>query len=202
MGVTLAGLVALGCLAQAWRVANHHRSLVPAVVAPVSPAAVRPLPARPAATTAPPVRAVVPPVRVEVPAVGLDAAVVAVGIGADGSIEVPPPSVAGWYRLGGTPGAAGPSVLVGHVDWTSGPAVFYHLTAVRAGDEVFVARADGSVARFVVDGVSEVRKAAFPANAIFAPTIRPTLRLITCWGTFDEHTRHYLSSLIVWATAE
>jgi hypothetical protein len=142
------------------------------------------------------------PVRVEVPAVGLKAAVVAVGVGVDGSIDVPTPSIAGWYRLGAAPGAAGPAVLVGHVDWMSGPAVFYDLTGVRAGDEVLVGRADGSVVRFVVNRISEVRKAAFPTNAVFAPTIRPALRLITCWGAFDAHSRHYLDSLIVWATAE
>lgn len=135
------------------------------------------------------------------PAVGLDAAVVPVGIGADGSIDVPAPSVAGWYRLGPSPGADGPSVLVGHVDWTSGPAVFYRLTAARVGEEVLIRHADGSVARFVVDRVTQTAKADFPTDQIFAPTSGPTLRLVTCWGDFDEQTHHYLDSLIVWATA-
>jgi sortase (surface protein transpeptidase) len=91
-------------------------------------------------------------------------------------------------------------VLVGHVDSQADPAVFYRLTGIRVGDQVTVARADGSLARFAVSAVTEVRKSAFPAADVFAPTDGPSLRLITCTGAFDTTKHHYVDSLIAWAS--
>jgi hypothetical protein len=92
-------------------------------------------------------------------------------------------------------------VIVGHVDNYKGPAIFYRLTAVRAGDEVVVVRADGTRSRFVISAVTVVRKAAFPSTAVFAPTSTASIRLITCTGTFDPRSRHYVDSLIAWGVA-
>jgi Sortase domain len=144
---------------------------------------------------------VAPPVRVEIPVVGLSAAIVPVGLTASGDMEIPLPTIAGWYELGPAPGAVGPAVLVGHVDSKSGPAVFYRLTAVHVGDTVVVERADGSRARFLISAVTVVRKAVFPIGAVFAPTPVPSLRLITCTGPFDPRSHHYTDSLIAWAEA-
>jgi sortase (surface protein transpeptidase) len=91
-------------------------------------------------------------------------------------------------------------VLVGHVDSRAGPAVFYRLTAVQVGDVVVAIRDDGSLARFSISKVTTVGKSRFPTTAVFAPTTQATLRLITCTGTFDPVSGHYLDSLIVWAT--
>jgi hypothetical protein len=92
-------------------------------------------------------------------------------------------------------------VLVGHVDSREGPAVFYPLSKARPGEAILVAGADGSVARFTLTAVTRLPKTAFPTAAVFAPTPVPTLRLITCTGTFDTRSGHYLDSLILWATA-
>jgi sortase (surface protein transpeptidase) len=140
-----------------------------------------------------------PPIRVEIPAVGLDAPVVAVGLNPGGSIDMPAPDLAGWYRYGPAPGAIGPAVLVGHVDMRSGPAVFYRLTAARTGDRITVVQADGDPVSFIVTAVTQMRKAAFPTAMVFAPTPQPTLRLVTCAGDFDPRSGHYLDSFIVWA---
>jgi sortase (surface protein transpeptidase) len=134
----------------------------------------------------------------DVPAVGLSARVVPVGLSGQGQLEVPAPTVAGWYRLGPAPGAVGAAVIVGHVDTYTGPAIFYRLTAVRPGDDVVVVRADGSESRFVISGVTVVRKAAFPSKAVFGPTEGAAIRLITCTGPFNPNSRHYLDSLIAW----
>jgi sortase (surface protein transpeptidase) len=95
----------------------------------------------------------------------------------------------------------GPAVLVGHVDSRSGAAVFYRLTAVRAGDEIDVVRADGSRSRFVISGVTVVEKAVFPSDAVFAATPDAAIRLITCTGAFNPRSHHYVDSLIVWGAA-
>jgi hypothetical protein len=51
---------------------------------------------------------------------------------------------------GPKPGDPGPAVLVGHVDFRTGPDVFYRLDQLRPGDEILVGRADGTTARFLV----------------------------------------------------
>lgn len=138
------------------------------------------------------------PVKVIIPAIGLKARVVPVGLDSAGQMQMPAPTVAGWYRLGPAPGALGPAVIAGHVDTYKGPAVFYRLTGIRRGDAVRVLRADGSRADFIITKVTVVKKTAFPSNAVFGPTANSDIRLITCTGTFDTHTRSYLDSLIAW----
>lgn len=214
LGCVLAAAVAVGCFVQAWHRADTYR--VPAVLP--STARLAPAPATPAASASPvpslsasdmsqprpadgAAQSDSPPVRVAVPVIGLAARVVPVGVASDGSIAVPRPAVAGWYRLGPAPGEVGPAVIVGHIDSRTGPAVFYRLNAVQAGDIIDITRADGTAASFTVEGITRVRKTRFPTAAVFAPTAVPTLRLVTCTGTFDRASGNYLDSLIVWAAA-
>jgi hypothetical protein len=43
-------------------------------------------------------------------------------------------------------------------------------------------------------------KARFPTADVYGPAPTAQLRLITCGGTFDPDTGHYLSNVIVFAT--
>jgi sortase (surface protein transpeptidase) len=126
------------------------------------------------------------------------------GVTTDGAIEVPSlPAQAGeaaWYEYSVTPGQVGASVIEGHVDSYQGPAVFYRLGALRPGDRVDVQLADGITAVFRVTGVRRYLKSAFPAKAVYSATDYAALRLITCGGTFDYTTRHYLSTVVVFAS--
>jgi sortase (surface protein transpeptidase) len=140
-----------------------------------------------------------PPVRLVIPTIGLSTRLAPVGLTNKGHMQMPDPSVAGWYRLG-PPGVQGPTVLVGHVDSRHGPAVFYRLSGARPGETVRLVRADGSQARFIISKVTVVSKARFPSRAVFDPTARATIRLITCTGRFNPDTG-YADSLIVWGHA-
>lgn len=140
------------------------------------------------------------PARVAIPAIGVDAAMVPLGLNPNGTLEVPASfAVAGWYKLGVRPGEPGPTVIVGHVDSTSGPAVFYRLGRLRAGARVRVSWRTGSSVRFRVYAVREYAKSAFPTALVYGLTRRPELRLITCGGPFDEQTGHYLDDVVVFA---
>ena len=141
-GVGVLCLVAAGgCFVEASR-STAGRHLVPFRAAAIAPVVV-PGPSSPPTTSFRVPAPVAPPVRLVVPAVGMSARIVPVGLDSQGQLEVPSPSLAGRYRLGPAPGAVGPAVIVGHVDMVAGPAVFYRLTGVRAGEEVDVLRADG-----------------------------------------------------------
>ena len=141
------------------------------------------------------------PARVRIPAIGVDAPVGDLGLNPDRTLEVPEDVRAtGWWSGGTKPGGAGPAVVVGHVDSESGPAVFYRLRELEAGDRVEVVAADGAEVGFTVDSVATVPKDAFPTAAVYGPTSGPTLRLVTCGGEFDDESEHYRSNTIAYAS--
>jgi sortase (surface protein transpeptidase) len=139
------------------------------------------------------------PVSIQIPAIGVGARVVAVGLGRNGSMEVPAVDLAGWYEPGPRPGAAGPAVIVGHVDSRRGPAVFFRLGRLRRGDRIVVGRARAGAVSFVVERVERVPKRELPTTRIWNDTRRPVLRLITCGGSFDRSTGHYRDNVVVYA---
>jgi sortase (surface protein transpeptidase) len=139
------------------------------------------------------------PVRIDIPRIGVSSSLIQLGRAADGTVEVPPPEVAGWYAPGTRPGDPGSAVILGHVDSKHAPAVFYRLRELRRGDEVLVRRADGSTLRFVVQRTQQYPKARFPTDDVYYPTLAPELRLVTCGGVFDNSWGHYLSNIIVFA---
>jgi hypothetical protein len=141
------------------------------------------------------------PVKVLLPSVGVSSRLERLGLDSDGAIETPRDwQRAGWYRGGPRPGDIGAAVILGHVDSTTGPAVFLRLRELRPGDEIRVTRADGSVAIFAVDRLEQHRKTRFPTDEVYYPTPEPTLRLVTCGGDFDTRARSYRDNLVVFAS--
>lgn len=144
------------------------------------------------------------PVSVRIPAIGVNSSLLHLGLNRDGTVQVPSIKTdarhAAWYKYSVTPGQIGSSVIEGHVDTEHGPAVFFRLGALRPGNTIDVRLANGVTAVFRVTGVREYAKSRFPAKAIYGSTGFAALRLITCGGTFDYSTGHYLSSTVVFAS--
>lgn len=137
----------------------------------------------------------------EIPSIEVSTSLVSLGLNEDRTMQVPSNfSQAGWYRYGPVPGRPGPAVIAGHVDSRSGPAVFYRLSELEAGDEVHVHAADGTTT-FVVQRIEQHPKDAFPHAQVYGETPGPELRLITCGGVFDRSQRAHRDNLIVYATA-
>lgn len=140
------------------------------------------------------------PVRVRIPEIGVDADVIDLGLNADHTLEVPEDfEQTGWYTGRSIPGEPGPSVIAGHVDSTTGPAVFFRLRELEEGDFVLVDRTDDLTALYRVNSGVQVEKTSFPTEQVYGPTPEPTLRLITCDGTFDRGAGSYEGNLIVFA---
>ncbi|MGC1211029.1 MAG: class F sortase [Micromonospora sp.] len=144
------------------------------------------------------------PTRVSIPRIGVNADIMTLGTNPDGTVQVPPldqAQRAGWYSPGPSPGERGNAVLVGHVDSAKlGPAVFFDLGTLEPGDTITVTRADGRNATFTVDAVRSYPKTSFPAELVYGPSDKPSLRVVTCGGVFDRSTRSYLDNIIVFAT--
>ncbi len=140
------------------------------------------------------------PVALTIPALGIRTSLTDLGLEPDGSLQVPSSTtVAGWYTGSPRPGAVGSSVIAGHVDSYTGPAVFYRLHSMRPGERVYIRRADGTLAVFSVTRVRAYAKDRFPTAEVYGPEPDAELRLITCGGTFDPGLRSYLSNVVVYA---
>jgi LPXTG-site transpeptidase (sortase) family protein len=162
------------------------------------PAPTNPIVAPPQSATPAPVAS---PVSLTIPLIGVKTNLITLGLQSDGALQVPSTtSVAGWYTGSPRPGAIGSAVIVGHIDSTSGPGVFYRLSELRRGNQVYVRRADGTMVLFRVTAVQTYLKNDFPTQTVYGPTPDAELRLITCGGTFDYTTGHYLSDIVVYAT--
>jgi hypothetical protein len=142
------------------------------------------------------------PVRLQISTIGVDTTLMDLGLGSDGTMNVPPGGFpAGWYTGGPTPGEMGPAVIAGHIDM-KGPGVFYKLSSVKQGDQVAVTRADGSKPVFRVTLVKQYLKDNFPTKLVYGNLDHAGLRLITCGGTFNSKTGHYEDNLVVFADLE
>ncbi|MFI7303725.1 class F sortase [Micromonospora aurantiaca] len=143
-----------------------------------------------------------PPTDLSIGKLNLRAPVHRVGIAPDGSIAVPDVERAGevgWYDQGPTPGQYGPAVLVGHVDTTTGPAVFHGLKDLDDGDRIEVTREDRSVAVFEVTSIERYGKEKLPVEDVYGDFSRPNLRLITCGGRWVGGETGYADNLVVYA---
>lgn len=120
------------------------------------------------------------------------------GLREDGTVQVPRDAGrAGWFRLGPPPGAIGSSVILGHVDSSTGPAVFFRLPELQPGDRVVVQRGDGSSVRFEVRSVRTYLNADFPAHRVYGDHGRSELNLVTCGGAYDEALGGYQANVVV-----
>jgi Sortase domain len=139
------------------------------------------------------------PIRLQIAAIGVDSTLMALGLKADGAMEVPPGGFpAGWFTDGPTPGELGPAVIAGHIDM-KGPGVFFNLHKMRPGDLVTVTRADGSKPVFRVARVGRYPKKKFPTTLVYGDLDHAGLRLVTCGGSFDTRTGHYEDNIVVFA---
>jgi len=170
---------------------------VGALPAPTGPIVAPPQSAQPAPVAS--------PVSLTIPLIGVKTNLITLGLAPGGGMQVPSSvTVAGWFTGSPRPGSIGSAIIVGHIDGRIDSAtrrgVFYRLSELRSGDDVFVKRADGTTVEFRVTAVQKYLKDRFPTDQVYGPTPDAELRLITCGGTFDYATGHYLSNTVVYAT--
>ncbi|WP_327436372.1 class F sortase [Streptomyces sp. NBC_01201] len=142
------------------------------------------------------------PKRISIKSIAVDAPFTPLTIGPSGQLNAPPANdanLAGWFKNGATPGERGTSVVAGHVDTNTGPAVFLLLSTLKKGNMVDITREDGVVATFEVDSVETFSKADFPDDRVYADKGTAQLRLITCGGVYDKKKKDYEDNVVVFA---
>ena len=140
------------------------------------------------------------PDRIRIGALGLDRRLVPLRVLRSGSLAAPRRySDIGWWRDGPQPGVGGNTVVVGHVDSRTGPAVFHGLASLQSDIPITVARRDGSLLRYRVDSVQRFPVEQFPANRVYRRNGAPRLVLITCGGRYDRSSGRYIDNVVVFA---
>jgi len=148
-----------------------------------------------------------PPVEIRIPAIDVSADIINLGLNEDKTVEVPKsPAAVGWYSLGPMPGQFGSSVMLGHLDSKTGPAVFYRLHQLKPGQDIAVRGSDDMIGHFEVVRVATYANEDFPASKVYDGSPDwPALNLVTCGGEYDRAAGGYQSNVVVytkylWAT--
>lgn len=140
------------------------------------------------------------PTKLEIPTLKVSASVDGQGLNKDGQMEVPNNGEdVGWYELGAKPGANGNAVIAGHVDDYRGPAVFFYLKNLKAGDLIHVYGKENEKVSFQVEKVVAYKKDEAPLRVIFGPSQQPRLNLITCTGVYNRKNNEHEKRLVVYA---
>ena len=142
-----------------------------------------------------------PIIGLVIPKYGIDAPIQVKGVDANNVMISPDgPTNVAWYDFSAKPGHGGNAVFSGHVDYIDyGPAVFWNLKDLVAGDIVEVRLEDGTVYTYSVDSLRVV--SANPTQEelvdIVGPTTEDVITMITCGGTFSQETNQYDQRTVV-----
>lgn len=139
------------------------------------------------------------PETLSIPAIGIEAEVLPLGTEKDGRMAVPKtPDEVSWFEPGYLPGENGRAVIAGHVDAVDGPAIFWDLADLKAGDEITVAGGEKEL-KFKVYAMESVELDLADVKDIFGYRSTPELVLITCSGEFDYERGTREERLVVYA---
>ena len=145
----------------------------------------------------------VAPVELQIDSVGVDAPIEVGNVADDGSMQDPSgPWVVSWYAPLGKIGEGGNVVMAGHVDyWNVGPAVFWDVRDLPAGDVIRVVGDDGKNYEYAVQWtkpyLAEQLTPEVIQKDIVGDTGQETLTLITCGGDFNPDTGEYNQRWVV-----
>ena len=144
------------------------------------------------------------PLRLTIPAIKVDAAVLPVGLTADGTMDTPKePADVAWFDQGPRPGENGTAVIAGHFGWKNDiPAVFDDLNALQAGDKIFVENDKGAVVTFVVRALRLYGEKEDSSSVFGSSDGKAHLNLITCEGVWDKVSKSYSKRLVVFTDKE
>jgi sortase A len=139
------------------------------------------------------------PVRLIIPELMINSQIEYVSEDAEGRMDVPSNyDNVGWYSVGTIPGELGQSVIAGHLDSVSGPAVFEKLNDLQVGDTVEIQNDIGGTLKFEVYKKELYKDINFPIAEVFGESTFAGLNLITCAGTFDRGQKNYSDRLVVY----
>ncbi|WP_422122575.1 class F sortase [Planococcus sp. X10-3] len=139
------------------------------------------------------------PEKIVIPAIDVEATALHLGMKENGEMDVPETiEDVSWFEPGYRPGDNGRAVIAGHVDGIDGPAVFWDLAELEAGDEIVV-EGSGEQLIFRVYAMESVELELADVQSVFGYRSSPELVLITCSGDYNHDRGTREERLIVYA---
>lgn len=140
------------------------------------------------------------PIEFSFEAIGVAAAPIdAVGVVANGEMEIPGADGIGWYEYGAVPGEAGSAVLAAHIAFDGEDGVFRRLGDSQVGQQFSVRFDNGDVRRFEIVDRAQYAKDELPFDQVFARDGAPIVTLISCGGTFQRSLNSYADNIVAYA---
>jgi LPXTG-site transpeptidase (sortase) family protein len=131
------------------------------------------------------------------PTLGVDAPIVKVGVGTDGTMVVPTNARdVAWLDQGGIPGDTNNVVLAGHISYSRRAGSFFRLRELAKGDAITVAM-DGKHYKYKVAWNCFFDRNTSFAGQIMGKTNVPSVTLISCGGVFDSRARTHTQRIAV-----
>ncbi|RCW77281.1 class F sortase [Saliterribacillus persicus] len=139
------------------------------------------------------------PTRIAIPRIQLDAPVVPTGLNEEAQMEVPDNGEeVAWFEPGAKPGEVGNTVLAGHVDDYTGPAVFFYLKDLVAGDKIEITGEDGKVFVYVVKKTQSYLTDEAPVNEVFGESNGQHLNVVSCTGLYNKELATHEERLVIY----
>lgn len=140
------------------------------------------------------------PQTLRIPKLNVETTVEHVGLDEKKNMDVPKDwENAAWYNLGYKVGDKGSAVIAAHYDEPDGsPGVFYEISELETGDEIFV-EGNGKSLSYTVVRSETFKHDEVPIEEVFGPSDEKRLNLITCSGVFDKTDKNYSNRLIVYS---
>lgn len=148
------------------------------------------------------------PISIAVPALGISSNMgPARGVNSRSTIAErhhlgPTWSLPWWYEAGSIPGQAGSAVILGDVGSVHGTGhigVFFRLGDAKPGEDITVTLTKGLVTSWDITEIHHYSDKNFPDALIDEHLGPPTLRLVTCGGTFGSQTHTCQWAVVVTA---
>jgi sortase (surface protein transpeptidase) len=135
-----------------------------------------------------------------IPRISVNAVAREVGVTRAGAMDTTPGIWdVGVFNRAVRPGEPGNAIIEGHLDWYTGPAVFYHLHTLSIGDRISFTAADGTTHHFAVSRSRTVAYNSTIPDDLYAREGTPTITLITCSGTYLAAVHSYSTRLLLTA---
>jgi hypothetical protein len=143
------------------------------------------------------------PSRLVVERLRVQAPIEVKGVDAQNQMQAPDrPEDAAWYRFSARPGSGSNAVFSGHRDFAKvGPAIFWHLDQLVAGDAIDVVSDHRTEIRYRVARVTSYRVTAMPMAQLLAADRGDEITIITCAGRYTP-SAGYDSRLVVRAVRD
>lgn len=140
------------------------------------------------------------PATLEIPAIGVESTVQHLGVTKKGEMAVPDNiEDVSWFEPGYRPGQNGRAVIAGHVDGIEGPAVFWDLSKLERGDEIFI-EGGGERLKFQIKAMESIPLDMADIPSLFGYWAVPELVLITCSGVYNRKLGTREERLVVYAS--